>query len=89
MGIRIEKYRIENNINQEVLAKKLGISVPTLARIEAAEREGKPYRITRRKAEGFLKGLSDQLGHKVSMDDLDYVVIAPLRPGRPKKKMAV
>lgn len=85
MGIRLEEYRIDNNIDQEVLAKQLGISVPTLARIEAAEREGRQYRMLKRTVPTFLKGLSDQLGHKVTMDDLENVVIAPPRPGRPKK----
>jgi transcriptional regulator with XRE-family HTH domain len=88
MGIRLEDYRIENNIDQEVLAKNLGISVPTLARIEAAEREGRQYRMLKRNVPDFLKRLSVQLEREVTIDDLENVVIAPPRPGRPKKKMA-
>lgn len=83
--MKLEDYRIEHNILQEDFARELGISIPTLARIEAAERDGSFYRMTRRRAKLLTDALKKRLGRIVTIDDLDAVIIAPPRTGRPKR----
>jgi DNA-binding XRE family transcriptional regulator len=84
--IKLLHLRVVNSWTQEQMSEMLGITVPTLARIEAAEYRGTQYRMHKRTVYHFLKRLSDQLEREVTINDLENVVVAPPRSGRPKKK---
>lgn len=84
--ISITDLRVKSDLVMKDFAESLGISLSTLARIELAEFEGKKHPLNKRVAHRLTEALKKQLGQEVTVNDLVGVVIAPRRPGRPKRK---
>lgn len=85
--IRITDLRVKSDLVMKDFAEqRLDISLSTLARIELAEFEGRKHPVSKKVAFHLTEALKKLLDREVTVDDLVGVVIAPRRPGRPKRK---
>jgi len=82
--IKITELRMTSDLPMKEFAKTIGLSPSTLARIEAAERDGRKHPVSYRVLFHLQKALSKKMKREVTLEDLEGVMIAPPRPGRPK-----
>lgn len=84
--IKITDLRIRSDLSMKDFAARLGISLSTLNRIEAAEWEETKHPVSKRVAYRILIALQEIVGHEVKMDELAGITTVPRRSGRPKKE---
>jgi transcriptional regulator with XRE-family HTH domain len=82
--MKITELRMTSDLPMKEFAKSIGLSPSTLARIEAAEREGRKHPISYRVLFHLQKALSKKMERKVTLEELEGVMVVPPRPGRPK-----
>ena len=83
--VHLRQIRIDANLKLKEMSERLGISLATLSRIEAAERDGRKYVMEERNASHIVARLNDLFQQSYAVKDLEAIEIAPPRAGRPKK----
>lgn len=83
--VHLRQLRIQSNWTLKQMSEQLGISIATLARIEASERKGKKYIMDERNISHIVGVLNTLFRQSYTASDLEAIELAPPRPGRPKK----
>lgn len=85
--VNLRTLRTERGWTLKQMRIELHISIATLSRIEAAEREGKKQPLDEKVARPLVKRINEVFQLSCKMEDLPFM-ISPEKRGRPKVKVS-